>query len=157
MKKLGIIAGIIVVLFALIIIITKISDNQKVADNPYGKDNLKPATIKLLDNKNYQNIILPKELEKKIEKGGPVYAYMFSSECPHCMNFTPTLMEKAEELDVQIDQYNLLEFKQGWDDYEIEATPTLIYFNEGKEVNRIVGDYTGYDDELTSFLSQAKE
>lgn len=157
MKKLGIIAGVIVVLFALIILLNNLSNKQKLADNPYGTDDLRQSTIDLLGNKNYQNIILPDKLEEKIAEGGPVYAYLFSPECPHCMNFTPTLMKKAKELDVHIDQLNILEYNKGWDDYNIEATPTLIYFNEGKEVNRIVGDYSEHLDDLTTFLSLAKK
>lgn len=157
MKKLGIIAGVIVVLFASIIILTNISNKDKLKNNPYKKDDLKPATIELLDDENYQNIILPDELESKIESGEPVVAYLFSSVCPHCKNFTPTLMETAQDLGVHIDQFNIYEFEDGWDDYNVEATPTLIYFNEGKEVSRIVGDYSGHVNELKQFLQQAKQ
>lgn len=157
MKKLGIIAAVIVVLFTLIIVLTNLSNKDKLKNNPYGTTNLKQSTINLLDNKNYQNIILPDKLEEKIESGEPVLAYLFSPECPHCMNFTPTLMKTADDIGVHIDQLNILEYEKGWDVYEVEATPTLIYFNEGKEVNRIVGDYSGHVAELTQFLEQAKQ
>ena len=53
------------------------------------------------------------------------------------------LMEKkpiAEELDVQVDQLNVLEYGDAWITYNVEATPTLIYFDKGQEVNRLVGD-----------------
>ena len=45
----------------------------------------------------------------------------------------------AEELGIDLVQYNLLEFEQGWDDYNIESTPTIVQFKDGKEVARIVG------------------
>lgn len=159
MKKLGIIAAIVVVLFAVLIIINNVSNKEKVSDknNPYGTTNLKQSTIDLLDDENYQNIILPDDLEKKIKSGKPVYAYLFSPECPHCRNFTPKLMEIAKSLNVQIDQLNILEYEEGWNVYNVEATPTLIYFNDGKEVNRIVGDYSEHLDELTKFLEQGKQ
>lgn len=116
------------------------SNNGKLKNNPYGTNNLQQSTINLLDDENYQNIILPDALEKKIASGEPVLAYMFSPECPHCKKLTPKLMPIADELDLQIDQLNILEYDKGWDEYNIEYTPTLIYFEDGKEVDRLVGD-----------------
>ncbi|QCR33689.1 co-chaperone YbbN [Lysinibacillus sp. SGAir0095] len=156
MKKLGILGAIVVVLFAAIIILTNLANEDKLKDNPYDTDNLNQATIDLLDNENYQNIILPEALKEKIDSGEPVVAYMFSPTCVHCQAMTPALMPIAEEVDVQVDQYNLLEYEKGWDDYTIEATPTLIYFKDGKEVNRIVGDYSKDTEVIYDFLEQAK-
>ncbi|MDI7742999.1 thioredoxin family protein [Lysinibacillus fusiformis] len=156
MKKLGIIGAIVVVLFAAIIILTNLANQDKLEDNPYDRDNLKQSTIDLLDDENYQNIILPEALKEKIVSGEPVVAYMFSPECPHCKKMTPALMPIADEVGVQIDQYNVLEYEQGWDDYQVEATPTLIYFKDGKEVNRLVGDYSKDTDVIYDFLKQAK-
>lgn len=140
MKKLGIIGAVVVVLFIAIILLTNLSNQNKLENNPYGTNNLKQSTIDLLDDENYQNIILPDALEEKIASGEPVTAYMFSPECPHCMNMTPKLMPIADEMGVQIDQLNILEYEAGWNQYNIEYTPTLIYFENGKEVNRLVGD-----------------
>lgn len=141
MKKLGIIGGIIVLLFIGIIVLTNLSNEDKLKDNPYGTDNLQQPTIDLLDDKNYQNIILPGALQEKIATGEPVFAYLFSPTCEHCKNMTPKLMEVAKELDLQIDQLNVLEYGDGWQEYNIKATPTLLYFNGGAEVQRLVGDY----------------
>ena len=60
--------------------------------------------------KHYSNIILPDELDKKIESGDPVTAYFFSPLCGTVMEMTPVLMPIAKEMDVTVDQYNLLEF-----------------------------------------------
>jgi thioredoxin 1 len=81
---------------------------------------------------------------------------MFSPECPHCKKMTPSLMPIADEVGVQIDQLNILEYDKGWDDYTVEATPTLIYFKDGKEVNRIVGDYSENEQVIYDFLEQVK-
>ena len=140
MKKLGIIGGVVIVLFIVIILLTNLSNEDKLENNPYGTNNLRQSTIDLLDDENYQNIILPDALEEKIASGEPVTAYLFSPECPHCKNMTPKLMPIADEMGVEIDQLNILEYKAGWDDYNVEATPTLIHFKDGKEVNRLVGD-----------------
>lgn len=156
MKKLGILGAIVVVLFAAIIILTNLANQDKLEDNPYGRDDLKQSTIDQLDDENYQNIILPEALKEKIDSGEPVVAYMFSPECPHCKKMTPALMPIADEVGVHIDQYNVLEYEQGWDDYQVEATPTLIYFKDGKEVKRLVGDYSSDTDVIYDFLEQVK-
>ncbi len=67
MKKLLIIGSIIVVLFAAIIVLTNVSNKSKLANakDLYGDKELKQETIDQLDDKNYQNIMLPDELEKK--------------------------------------------------------------------------------------------
>ncbi|MEC1176968.1 thioredoxin family protein [Metasolibacillus meyeri] len=141
MKKLAIFGGIIVVLFAAIIVLTNMSNNSKLENNPYGTKNLRQSTIDQLDDKNYQNIILPDALEKKIATGEPVYAYIFSPECMYCKQMTPKLMPAADESGIHIDQLNVLEFPEQWNKYNLEATPTLIYFDKGQEVTRMVGDY----------------
>ncbi|RTQ94479.1 thioredoxin family protein [Lysinibacillus telephonicus] len=156
MKKLGIIGAVVVVLFIVIILLTNLANQNKLKDNPYGTDNLRQSTIDLLDNENYQNIILPEALEEKIASGEPVVAYMFSPECPHCMKMTPALMPIADEVGVHIDQLNILEYDQGWDEYNVEYTPTLIYFKDGKEVSRIVGDYSDKEQVIYDFLEQVK-
>ena len=146
MKKLWIIGGVVVLLFAAIIGLTYYSNAEKLKDNPYDKKNLNQATIDLLDDENYQEIILPDDLKKQIASGEPTLAYMFSPVCTHCQSFTPKLMKVVNELDVDIVQLNVLEYDEAWATYGITATPTLIYFNEGKEVTRLVGDY---DEEAT--------
>ena len=150
MKKLAIIGGIVIVLFIGIIVLTNMSNSDKLKDNPYGKDNLNQATIDQLDDENYQNIILPEELETKIESDEDVFAYLFSPLCSYCVEFTPKLMDVAEEEGIQIDQLNVLEFENAKATYNLEKTPTLIYFEDGKEVTRLVGDYS--KDEVRQFF-----
>ena len=141
MKKLVIIGATVVLLFAAIVVLTNISNSDKMKDNPYDTDNLQQSTIGLLDDENYQNIILPEDLQAKIDSGEGVFAYMFSPECGHCMNFTPKLMAVAEQEDIQIDQLNVLEYGNAGTTYQITQTPTLVYFENGEEVTRLVGDH----------------
>ncbi|MER1999599.1 MAG: thioredoxin family protein [Lysinibacillus sp.] len=136
-----IIGAIVIALFAAIIVLTNMSNEDKLADNPYDKEDLEQSTIDLLDDENYQNIILPAALDEKIASGDKVYAYLFSPECQHCKNFTPKLMPIAEKNDIKIDQLNVLEYPNEWNKYNLEATPTLIVFENGEEVTRLVGDY----------------
>lgn len=142
MKKLAIVGSIIVILCVAIVLLTNKSQNDimEAHDNPYGTDDLHPSTIEFLADENYQNIILPDDLQSKIESDEGTYAYFFSPTCQYCKAFTPVLMPIAEEYGVKIDQLNVLEFDLAWNDYGIKSTPTLIYFENGEEVARIVGD-----------------
>ncbi|PMY01138.1 thiol reductase thioredoxin, partial [Pseudomonas sp. MPR-R5A] len=45
----------------------------------------------------------------------------------------------SEDMGVDLLQYNLLEFEEGWDDYGITQTPTIVQYKDGKEVARITG------------------
>ncbi len=137
-----IVGFIIIAAFVVLYFINSSSNKDKLANNPYGKNDLEQSTIDLLNDKNYQNIILPDELEKKISSGQEEMVYFFKSDCPHCKKITPILMPLAKDMGVHIDQYNLLEFEQGWDQYKIDGTPTLVYYKDGTEQLRVVGEQT---------------
>lgn len=142
MKKIAIIGGVILLLFGAIVLLSNKASNDKLANmnNPYGTNDLQQATIDQLGDENYNNIILPDELTEKIESGEETFAYFFSPTCVHCKAFTPVLMPIAKAENVQIDQFNVLEFDFGWDKYAITATPTLIHFKDGKEISRLEGN-----------------
>jgi thioredoxin 1 len=141
MKKMLIFIGIIVALFVALAVVNNLQNKEKVeGNNPYKTEDLEQATIDQLDDPNYQNIILPKDLEDKLENKEDLTVYFFSPTCSHCQAATPKLMPLAEEMNIHIDQYNVLEFEQGWDQYRISGTPTLIRFENGVEVARIDGD-----------------
>ncbi len=118
-----IVGFIIIAAFVVLYFINSNSNKDKLANNPYGKDTLEQSTIDILNDKNYQNIILPDELEKKISSGNEEMVYFFQSDCPHCKKITPILMPLAKDMGVHIDQYNLLEFEQGWDQYRNRRYP----------------------------------
>ncbi|ANU23936.1 thioredoxin family protein [Planococcus donghaensis] len=139
MKKLLIIAGIVVVVFVGIILLTNQANDSKLANNPYDTEDLNQATIDQLDDENYQNLILPADLEKQIASGEPTTVYFYSPLCGYCKETTPVLMPVAEDMDVDVLQYNLLEYEEEAAPYQIEATPTLVHYEDGKEVSRWVG------------------
>ncbi len=153
-KKLLIIGSVIVLLFAVIIVLTKVSNNSKLenAEKLYGDKELKQETIDQLDDKNYQNIMLPDELEKKLKAGEDVNAYFFSPICVHCKAFTPELMPIAKELGVDIAQLNVYEYDELWQKYNVTKTPTFIRFEGGKEVQRFEGALPEKD--LRTFLNK---
>ncbi|WP_342526099.1 thioredoxin family protein [Chryseomicrobium sp. FSL W7-1435] len=139
MKKLLIFGGVIVAAFVLIIVLTNLSNQDKLANNPYDTDDLSQSTIDLIDDENYQNIILPDELQEKLAANETVTVYFFSPECSFCKEMTPVLMPLADQEEVEIVQYNLLEYPEGGTEFGINSTPTLIHFEEGVEEMRAVG------------------
>lgn len=142
MKKLLVFAGIIIAIFILIIVLTNKSNEAKLKDNPYGTDNLETATINLLGNENYNNIVLPDALFEKIKSGEPVTAYYFHPECQYCMEMTPVMMPIAKEMNVNVLQYNMMEFGDQVTDtteYNITNWPSLVHYKDGQEVGRMVG------------------
>ncbi|PKR77064.1 thiol reductase thioredoxin [Halalkalibacillus sediminis] len=146
MKKLLIFGGIIVILFIATAFLTNMAETENVEeDNPYGKDRLHAETADLLDDPHYQNIITPEELDEKLENGEDVTVYFFSPTCGICQETTPEIMPLAEEMGVDLVQYNVLEFQEAWDSkseggFGIEGTPTVVHFEDGEEVDqRVVG------------------
>ncbi|HYK75189.1 MAG TPA: thioredoxin family protein [Pseudoneobacillus sp.] len=146
MKKIVIFLVIIIALFVGMAVLNNVQNKDKLNEgNPYKTNDLHQETIDQLDDPNYQNIILPDALEEKINNKEDFTVYFFASNCPHCKRTTPILMPLAEEMGIDVVQFNLLEFEEGWDQYGIEGTPTLVHYEDGKEVARI----DGYREEAT--------
>lgn len=154
MKKFSIYIGIIVLLFASLYFLDQWSNKAELeaelkqneaittdAQRLYKTtpENLMASTRSQLKDENYQNIILPDELEQRLNNKESLFVYFFSPECIYCAHTTPKLTPIATETETDMKQYNVLEFNQGWSDYNIESTPTLIYFKDGKEEDRITG------------------
>ncbi|MFD2117279.1 thioredoxin family protein [Paenibacillus yanchengensis] len=129
--------GIIVVLIAGIFAFTKLEPKNSLYDMPTSK--LNPATRDQLKDSNYQNIILPAALDKKITDKEDFFVYYFSPTCGYCQLTTPELMPLAKELSVPIHQLNVLEFRNYQSKMSIEHTPTLVYYEDGVEVERMEG------------------
>ncbi|MBY6269805.1 thioredoxin family protein, partial [Parageobacillus thermoglucosidasius] len=110
MKKLLIFGSIIVALFAALAFVTSYQQKEAVKNNPYHKKELDPATIEQLDDPNYQNLILPDELEKKLKNKETVTVYFYSPICPHCQKTTPIVVPLAKKMGIDLKLFNLLEF-----------------------------------------------
>lgn len=146
MKKIVIFLIIIIALFVGMAVLNNMQNKTKLGEsNPYGTNDLHQETIDQLDDPNYQNIILPDDLEAKLNNKEDLTVYFFASNCPHCKRTTPILMPLADEMNIDVVQFNLLEFQEGWEQYGIEGTPTLVRYEDGKEVARI----DGYREEAT--------
>ncbi|CAM3645610.1 thioredoxin family protein [Mesobacillus zeae] len=139
MKKMIIFLVIVVGVLAALFFLTKMQNEEKSKDNPYQKTSLRQETVDQLDDPNYQNIIVPGKLDKKIEKGEDVTVYFYSPTCSHCQETTPVVAPLAKEMKVDLLQFNLLEFEDGWNKYGIQETPTIVQYKDGKETNRLIG------------------
>ena len=71
-------AAVVIALFGLIYLVND-SNRNELYDKPVSK--LNPATRELLNDPNYQNIILPGELDKLVQSGEPAFVYFFASTC----------------------------------------------------------------------------
>ncbi|MBU9721873.1 MULTISPECIES: thioredoxin family protein [Bacillaceae] len=142
MKKIIIFSIIILSIFGALIFITNYQTTQQVEGNPFGKDRLHPETVKQLNDPYYQNIILPHELAEIIDAEEDVTVYFYSPTCEYCGVATPRIVDAAEAAGVEVKLFNLEEFREGWDQYEVEYTPTLIHYEAGQEREpRMVGAY----------------
>ncbi|HLR64056.1 MAG TPA: thioredoxin family protein [Pseudogracilibacillus sp.] len=119
-------------------------------DNPYDKSSLKQETIDLIGDPLYDNIIVPDDLEEEIDSGQPVTVYFFSPTCSYCQATTPVLVPLVEEMDIDMKKLNTLEY--GMDQFQITGTPTLVHYDEGKEVARIIGQQT--EDDFRAFFDE---
>lgn len=139
MKKIIIFSIIIVALFAVLAIVNNVQNTNQAEGNPFGKKNLHPETIKQLDDPNYQNIILPEELDAKLANKETVTVYYYSPICPACVKTSPIVVPMTNELGIDLKLFNLLEFDQGWSKYNISATPTIVHYIEGEIIGQTEG------------------
>jgi thiol-disulfide isomerase/thioredoxin len=153
-KKVLIFIGVVVLLFGALIFVVTYQNNQALEDNdnPYGTTDLEQPTVDLLGDPNYDNIIQPEDLNEQVDSGEEVTVYFFSPTCQFCMETTPYLKPLAEENGIDMKQFNLLEFGQEGNRYAIESTPTLIHYEDGEEVARIVGQRS--EEEFQSFFDE---
>lgn len=140
MKKVIGFSSIVLILFIALAFLTTQQQKNKIEKySLYNKDDLAPETIALLDNPNYQDLILPEKLEEKIKNKETFTLYFYSSDCIYCMEATPNLVSLSKELNIDIPQFNLMEFPEGWEQYNIKYTPTLVQYVDGVEINRVIG------------------
>ncbi|WP_041580897.1 thioredoxin family protein [Bacillus sp. 1NLA3E] len=140
MKKVIIFLIGVIVIFAGASFYTNMKNKEKSADNTSTKEQLSAITgDQTNETSNNPNLILPEDLQKKIANKENATVYFYSPECTHCQKTAPIVVPLAKEMGIQLLQYNVLEYEQGWDDYNIEGTPTIVQFKNGKETARIVG------------------
>lgn len=117
---------------------------------------LQGPTKDMLDDKNYQFNLTPDEANKKIENGEEVFVYLWSPVCEYCKKATPLLIDSKNTEDFNLVQVNVLEYPEFMQQHEGKVTPTLIYFKDGKEVERAEGAPEKAE-HYTQWIKEAKE
>ncbi|HJE20139.1 MAG TPA: thioredoxin family protein [Aliicoccus persicus] len=148
-KLFYVIVGLIIVGFVAAFFL--IRDYQSNPDNlsesgyyPYtdiAAEDLNGPTVDLLDNENYHfNQTLEEVVETVQNETDGVFVYHWSPVCQFCLNATPNLIEAKDQVDANLVQLNLLEYQMAPQVFMIASTPTLVYYENGQEVERLEGD-----------------
>jgi len=82
-----------------------------------------------------------KDLDLELKKNKHVLALFYATWCPYCVRSVPNFDKKAADLGfkniihVILDNYD----NKLWDDFDIPAVPTTIYFEDSKVAKRLDG------------------
>jgi thioredoxin 1 len=87
-----------------------------------------------------------------LEKKGPVAVEFMSYGCTHCQALEPVLQKVAEmvESKEKIVRVNVETEPELSDRYQIQATPTLVMFLNGRPVGQIDGPHPTVSSVLTA-------
>lgn len=86
-----------------------------------------------------------RDLETHLRKNRKILALFYSSWCPYCRRFLPVFLNITSKqgvgvlLRVKVDDYD----NPLWEEYSVEAVPTVILFEQG-EVRRRLDGRGGY-------------
>jgi len=88
------------------------------------------------------DVISVTSLKEKLMNEESFYLYAYFPTCPSCQQFKPVLDKTIELENIEVFAINVKEFADHEDYFislKIENAPTLIYYNNGLEINRHVG------------------
>jgi thioredoxin 1 len=82
-------------------------------------------------------------LNEELRKHEKVLVLFYASWCPYCIRFVPIFDKKIVNFSVGNVIHVLLDDYDSplWDDYFIEAVPTVIFFDKGKVSRRLDGKF----------------
>lgn len=162
-KKIILYFLVIAILIVALVVVRQQADRAS-SNNVYGlpTSQLSPQTVELLNNPNYQNIILPQELDQRIADQESFFIYYFSATCPYCIETTPKLNKLIADAGIDVKQFNLDVYHEGFGDYGIIYTPTLVFYENGVEKERIEGGLVdgndiNTDETFIEFFDRHKE
>lgn len=89
----------------------------------------------------YQNEIKTNKLQNDILKQDEKFIYFYQTNCHYCKKISPIVIPMTKKLNINMEVLNLEKEPNGWDQFKIEGTPTIIHYKNGKEIDRIEGEY----------------
>ncbi|MGA2387045.1 MAG: thioredoxin family protein [Candidatus Bathyarchaeia archaeon] len=83
------------------------------------------------------------DLNVQLKKNERVLAFFYASWCPYCNAFVPVFNKKISGFSSAVVIHVLLDDFDNplWDEYGIDAIPTVIYFEKGKVSRRLDGAF----------------
>ncbi len=99
--------------------------------NWFKKD--QPPTVITIDDSNFQTEVLECDI--------PVLLDVWSSSCVPCAKLEPVILELARRYDkrIKVAELNAERGPRTLGRLNVMSTPTVIYFSQGREMERIVG------------------
>ncbi len=81
------------------------------------------------------------DLDVQLKKNKTVIALFYATWCPYCTRFISVFTEKVAVIGAQEIVYVILDDNDNplWDEYNVPAVPTVIYFEDGKISKRLDG------------------
>ena len=138
-KKLFLLFIELFILLGILFLFLWPDNNDEKGKKLYHKDKLHVATSLQLDDPLYDKIITPSSLKTELENKEDITVYFYSPLCHHCKEATSIIVPLGKEKGVNLYLLNLLEFQEAVKDFNIKGTPTMIHYEDGKEVKRLVG------------------
>jgi len=105
------------------------------------------------DSKDLIETIVTDEFDSRVlQAAGPIVVEFMSHGCSHCQELEPVLQKVAKTLDskerfVRVDVETNRELAES---HQIQGTPTLILFLNGKQVGRVDGPQPNIESLLTA-------
>lgn len=103
----------------------------------------------------YQNKIKTNELQNDILKQDEKFIYFYQTNCHYCKKTSPIVIPMTKKLNINMEVLNLEKEPNGWNQFKIEGTPTIIHYKNGKEIDRIEGEYT--EEEFKEWFNKNKK
>jgi len=81
------------------------------------------------------------KLDQILEKNETVLVLFYASWCPYCRNIVSSFDKKVSKSSFEIVIHVILDDFDSplWDEYDVEAVPTIIFFEKGKIIKRLDG------------------
>jgi thioredoxin 1 len=81
------------------------------------------------------------DLGAQLKENKTVLAVFYSTWCPYCVRFMPSFNDQIGKSKFENVVHVILDDDDNllWDEYNIVAVPTIIYFEDGKVSNRLDG------------------
>lgn len=137
MKKITIFSFIFIIFLILLFVFT----------------NKKETKTNITNNK--QNEIRVNELQNNLLKQDEKFIYFYQTNCSYCKKVSPIIIPMAKKLNIDMKILNLEEEQNGWNLFSIQGTPTIVHYKNGKEIDRIEGEYK--EEEFKKWFNKNKE